>query len=82
MLVLRMEKLYVNLKKCSFCLDKVMFLGFAVSAKGIEVNEDEINGIQEWPTPKSLTEARSFHGLTSFYRHFVKNFNTFSSTVK
>ena len=33
--VLRLEKLYTNLKKCSFCMDKVIFLGFVVSAKGI-----------------------------------------------
>jgi hypothetical protein len=36
--VLRKEKLYANLKKCSFRMDKVMFLGYVVSAKGIEVN--------------------------------------------
>ena len=30
--VLRKEKLYVNLKKCSFCMDKVVFLGYVVSA--------------------------------------------------
>ena len=31
--VLRKEKLYANLKKCSFCMDKVVFLGYVVSAK-------------------------------------------------
>ena len=58
--VLRKEKLYANLKKCSFCMNKVVFLGYVVSAKGIEVDE-------EWPTPKSIMEVRSFHGLTGFY---------------
>ena len=31
--VLRKEKLYVNLKKCSFCMDNVVFLGYIASAK-------------------------------------------------
>ena len=35
--VLRKEKLYINLKKCSFCMDKIVFLGYVVSAKRIEV---------------------------------------------
>jgi len=33
--VLRKERLYAKLKKCTFCMDKVIFLGFVVSSKGI-----------------------------------------------
>ena len=65
--VLRKEKLHATLKKCSFCMDKVVFLGFVISAKGIEVDEENVKAIKEWPTPKSITEVRSFHGLASFY---------------
>uniref|UniRef100_A0A2N9HUP0 Integrase catalytic domain-containing protein n=1 Tax=Fagus sylvatica TaxID=28930 RepID=A0A2N9HUP0_FAGSY len=56
--VLRKEKLYANLKKCSFCLDKVVFLGYVVSAKGIAVDEEKVKAIKEWPTPKSITEEK------------------------
>jgi hypothetical protein len=35
--VLRCEKLYANFKKCTFCMEKVVFLGYVVSTKGIEV---------------------------------------------
>ena len=60
LVVLRKEKLYANLKKCSFCMDKVMFLGYVVSVKGIEVDEEKVKAIKEWPTPKSITKVRSF----------------------
>ena len=65
--VLRKEKLYANLKKCSFYMDKVVFLGYVISAKEIEVDEEKVKAIKEWPTPKSITEVRSFRGLASFY---------------
>ena len=49
-------------------MDKVLFLGYVVSAKGIEVDEKKVKDIKEWPTSKSITEVRSFHSLASFYR--------------
>ena len=30
--ILRKEKLFANLKKCTFCTDKLVFLGFVISA--------------------------------------------------
>ena len=79
--VLRKEKLYANLKKCSFCMDKVVFLGYVISAKGIEVDEEKVKAIKEWPTPKSITKVRSFHSLASFYHRFVKDFSTLAAPL-
>ena len=43
--VLRKERLFANLKKCTFCTNKIVFLGFVVSAKGIEMDEEKVKAI-------------------------------------
>ena len=39
---LRREKLYANLTKCTFCIDRLVFLGFVVSTSGVEVDEEKV----------------------------------------
>ncbi|GKA21928.1 hypothetical protein Tco_0707890 [Tanacetum coccineum] len=46
------------------------------SGDGIQVYEEKIKAIQDWPTLKSVPKIRSFHGLATFYRRFIRNFNT------
>src|SRR4051812_18627230 len=43
--ILRHEKLYANLPKCTFARDKLIFLGFVVSSNGIEVDVSKVKDI-------------------------------------
>ena len=69
------EKLYAKFKKCEFWLDQVSFLGHVISGNGLAVDPEKIKAVVEWPTPKSVTEIRSFLGMAGYYRKFVEGFS-------
>ena len=75
LLVLRRDKLFATLKKCAFGSAHVHFLGYIVSEKGLSVDPAKVSAIKTWPEPHTITKARSFHGLASFYRRFVPQFS-------
>jgi hypothetical protein len=52
---LRAARLFANLEKCTFCTERVSFLGYVVTPQGIEVDEDKVYAIQSWPTPSTVT---------------------------
>jgi hypothetical protein len=73
---LRDARLFGNLEKCTFCMDRVSFLGYVVTPRGIEVDHAKVKAIHGWPIPKNRSQVQSFLGIVGFYHHFVKDFST------
>ncbi|GBG91038.1 hypothetical protein CBR_g51771 [Chara braunii] len=73
--LLRQHKFKINSEKCEFGPTRVLYLGHEISAEGLKPDDAKVASIRDWPRPQSVTEMRSFLGMTGYYRTFVKNYS-------
>jgi hypothetical protein len=69
------HKLYANLEKYSFSMNRVQYLGYIIYAHGVYVYPANIQVICDSPAPTTLTELQIFLVLANFYRRFVLGFS-------
>ena len=68
--------LKINIAKCEFGKDSLIFLGHKVCKDGIFPTEDKIKAIKEFPLPINQKKLREYLGLINFYRRFIPNCST------
>jgi hypothetical protein len=71
---LRENKLYAKLEKCEFGVTEVDLLGHRITQEGLKMDDHKVKAVLDWEPPKSVSALRSFLGLASYYRKFIKNF--------
>ena len=70
---IRAAGLKLKPEKCSLFRSRVKFLGFYVSQRGLEVDPERTRAIQEYGPLKNTADVRTFCGIISYYRRFIKD---------
>jgi hypothetical protein len=67
--------------KCHFAYRKIKYLGHEIGAAGISPDGSKLKEIKEIRSPKTQKEIKSFLGLCSYYRKFIKGFATIAEPM-
>lgn len=71
--LLQENKMKVNEKKCIYRQEKIEFIGFMISQKGIEISPRKVEAVREFRDPTTIAEIQSFLGLVNYMGHFIPN---------
>jgi hypothetical protein len=78
---LRSYGLKIKPSKCHFFKTEVTFLGHVVSEDGVKTDPGKIDAVSNWAVPTCEKELRSFLGLCSYYRKYVRHFAMIASPL-
>src|SRR5882724_5860417 len=73
--ILHKHRLYLKAEKCTFEQPTVEYLGLILLEGHMEMDPVKVAGVQDWPTPRNVTEVQSFVRFVNFYRHFIQDFS-------
>ena len=72
---LREVGLQMNIKKCEFDVEEIVFLDVIISESDLRMNSEKMKIIINWITSINLKEVQDFVRFANFYRRFIKNFS-------
>lgn len=60
---------------------QIEYLGHIINQRGIQINPKEIEAIQNWEQPQTVTQVQSVIGLWNYYRRFIKSYATIAAPL-
>ena len=62
--------------KCVFLAPSVVYLWHCIDAQGLHPVTDKVNALHKAPSPRNVSELKSYLGLLTYYSRFLPNLST------
>ncbi|XP_062713807.1 uncharacterized protein K02A2.6-like [Aedes albopictus] len=79
--VLRENNLTLNQEKCEYDQTRIKFVGHLLDADGFHIDDEKIKSVRRFREPTTLSELRSFLGLTTFLSPYLENYANVTSPL-
>ncbi|XP_053563647.1 retrotransposon-like protein 1 [Bombina bombina] len=78
---LQIHRLYAKAEKCQFHTQEISFRGYFISPHGIQMQQDKVETVTQWPEPRNRKQLQRFLGFSNYYRKFIKNYSTIAKPL-
>ena len=76
------ENLAINLQKCEFAKEQIIWLGFTITPNGVTTTKQKCDAITNLENPKTLKQLRSFMGCIHHLIKFIPNLAKISEPIR
>ena len=78
----RAAKLRIKASKCSWSVNKILFLGHVFQPEGVSSDPKKLEIVRNYPRPTTVKGVKSFLGLAGYNRKFVRGFAQIASPLR
>ena len=78
---LQFNDLYTKVKKYFFEQSSIKYLGIIILENKVQMDEEKLSGVLEWPVPTKVKQVQAFLGFANFYYRFIENFAKISKPL-
>jgi len=71
---LRKSKMKINPSKCSFLVNKLIFMRNLITPQGIGPDPEKVSAVLQYPAPTDQKKLRCVLGLFQFYKKFIQSY--------
>src|SRR5271168_1102179 len=69
----KMDKIFPEPEEYTSWVTRTKYIGLLNPENQLQANQTKLDGIEEWPTPTTTKEVKSFLGFGNFDKEFIQN---------
>ena len=78
---LKENNLYLKPEKCEFEKEEIKYQGVIIRKNHLQMSPKKLQGVADWPVPKTPMDVWQFLSFTGYYCYFVPNFSTIAQPL-